>query len=71
MTQHQYPSAPAGQPRTYPVQGFPQQAYPIAPRQQSAVPYTNSYLELGKLGAVVGLCGAGAANLGRLGLTQE
>lgn len=29
-------------------------------------PYTNRFIELGKLGAVVGLCGAGAANLRRL-----
>lgn len=71
MTQYQYSLVPSGvhtaQPQAYAQQGYAQQTYPIAPHQrQSTAPYTNSYLELGKLGAVVGLCGAGAANIRRL-----
>jgi len=71
MTQHQYPAVPPGQTPTYFPQGYSQPAYPMAPhRRQSTAPYINSYLELGKLGAVVGLCGAGAANLRRLQADQ-
>lgn len=75
MTQYLYPfvpqGIPAGQPHAYHQQSFPQQAHLIAPRQrQSTASYPNSYLELGKLGAVVGLCGAGAANLRRLQADQ-
>jgi hypothetical protein len=58
MTQYYYhPTVPSHQ----------QQAYPVAthPRWPSS-PDTNRYLELGKFGAVVGLCGAGAANLRRM-----
>lgn len=71
MTQHPYsllpPGVHAAQPQTYPQHGFSQPAHPITSHQrQSSAPGTNSYLELGKLGAVVGLCGAGAANLRRL-----
>lgn len=76
MTQYPYPSAPpvlpAGQPQTFPQQPASNQGYaqpvhaPAAHQRQSNVPNTNSFLELGKLGAVVGLCGAGAANLRRL-----
>ena len=66
MTRHQYPSVPPGIHPAQP-QAFRQQVYSMAPHQrQSTAPYTNSYLELGKFGAVVGLCGAGAANLRRL-----
>lgn len=36
---------------------------PYDPRSQS---FPNPYLETGKIGAVVGLCGAGAVNLGRV-----
>lgn len=39
-------------------------------RRRSSASYTNNYLELGKFGAVVGLCGAGAANLRRLQAEQ-
>jgi hypothetical protein len=65
------PGVHAAKPQSYIQQGFSQPAQPIAPHQrQSTVPNTNSYLELGKLGAVVGLCGAGAANLRRLQADQ-
>jgi hypothetical protein len=40
--------------------------YPIVHYGQMARPTANPYLEMGKIGAVVGLCGAGAANLRRL-----
>ncbi len=82
MTQHQVSAAPSGIapsiPQRLPVEQppsslpyYPQQAYPLAPYQRpSSVPYTNRYLELGKLGALVGLCGAGAANLRRLEADQ-
>jgi hypothetical protein len=40
--------------------------YPIVHYGQMARPTANPYLEMGKIGAVVGLCGAGATNLRRL-----
>lgn len=75
MTQHPYSSVPPGdhiaQPRAYLQPGFSQPAYPLAPHQrQSTALNANGYLELGKLGAVVGLCGAGATNLRRVQADQ-
>jgi len=42
----------------------------VPKQQQSTVPYPNRYLELGKFGAIVGLCEAGATNLRRLQADQ-
>jgi hypothetical protein len=38
----------------------------VVPRYPYSYPSGGTYVELGKLGAIVGLCGAGAANLRRL-----
>ena len=57
MTQHYYPAIPSHQQQVYAAATYP---------QWQATPYTNSYLELGKFGAIVGVCGAGAANLRRM-----
>lgn len=43
-----------------------QEPYPGMVAYQPPVPNTSTYWELGKLGAVVGVCGAGATNLRRL-----
>ena len=40
--------------------------YPIVNPAHYPSPHQNSLVELGKLGALVGLCGAGATNLHRL-----
>jgi hypothetical protein len=53
----------------YPLTHYPmtQGPYPGMPTYQSPLPHSsNTYWELGKLGAVVGVCGAGATNLRRL-----
>lgn len=67
MSQQQYAPALPGQLQAYPGQHYPfqQGAAPTWPPRQYAAPYGQGYLELGKLGAVIGLCGAGAANLRR------
>ncbi len=61
-----YESNP-GLPLAYHDQALRHDAYPNA-HQRSAYPAGagSSYLELGKLGATVGLCGAAAANLHKL-----
>lgn len=41
-------------------------SYPMAYQRQPLTPTASNYVEMGKVGAVVGLCGAGAANLRRL-----
>jgi len=41
-------------------------AYPMSPHQRPLSPAAANLLELGKLGAIVGVCGAGAHNLRRL-----
>jgi hypothetical protein len=62
----QYPSYP-GLPAAHQDQMLRQEAYPNA-YQRSAYPTGagNSYLDMGKFGATVGLCGAAAANLHKL-----
>ena len=40
--------------------------YPMVQANQHPYPTQNNLMELGKLGAVVGLCGAGASSLHRL-----
>jgi len=62
------PQLPAGQPESYHGQ-YSQQAAPLAPQRRPSG-YANQYLALGKIGALVGLCGAGAANLRRLEADQ-
>ncbi len=57
MTQYHYPAVPIHQ----------QQANAgMFKSQWPSTPYTNNYLELGKFGAIVGFCGASAANLRRV-----
>jgi hypothetical protein len=59
MTQYYYPAVPI-----HPQQanaGMSKSQWPSTP-----YPYTNNYLELGKFGAIVGFCGASAANLRRV-----
>lgn len=50
----------------HPVIAQGPQPYPNMISYQPSAATTNPYWELGKLGAVVGVCGAGAANLRRL-----
>ncbi len=67
MTQYPYVAAPATQAPTHGQQGYPQPGHSPTPYSTTLlVPGTNHYLELGKLGAVVGLCGAAAVNLRRM-----
>jgi hypothetical protein len=40
--------------------------YPMTSYRQPLPPALSAYVEMGKIGAVVGLCGAGAANIRRL-----
>lgn len=40
--------------------------YPMAPKPVPLSPASASYVEMGKIGAVVGLCGAGAGNIRRV-----
>ena len=57
MTQYHYPAIPMHQ----------QQANAVRFQSQwPSTPSTNSYLELGKFGAIVGFCGASATNLRRV-----
>ncbi len=57
MTQNDYP--------THSMQRQQADTVAFQPHRPSAHPNTN-YLELGKFGAIVGFCGAGAANLRRM-----
>ena len=57
MTRYNYPAIPMHRQQANPV---------MAQSQWPSTPNTNSYLELGKFGAIVGFCGASAANLRRV-----
>ncbi|MCF7992382.1 MAG: magnetosome protein MamC [Thiohalocapsa sp.] len=68
MSDYGYPMYPAGQAR----QGGGQMSYPggDASHWYNPGPPLGNAVELGKFGAVVGVCGAGAANLHRLQAQQ-
>lgn len=71
MTPHHYPLAPYAGVWPSPHQGLPYRtpASPLDPGR-ALVPRANDLMALGKLGAVIGLCGAGAASLRRLQADQ-